>query len=113
MAKKSEVSMSYSKFKHSLANLLLAEGFVASVDEKEEWGFKQLLIGLKYEQGSPRIAGIKRISKPGQRIYMNHKDLPQTFSGFGVTVISTSKGLMTDKNAKKQKVGGEIICQIW
>lgn len=113
IAKKDELVLPYSKFKAHLANLLLKEGFVASVSETQD-KLKSLKISLKYNQnGESVIAGIKRVSKPGQRIYVPSDKLPRTNSGFGVTVVSTSKGLMTDKEARKSKVGGEVVCQVW
>lgn len=114
MAKKPEVSLPYSKFKHNLAKLLVAEGWLKSVDVKEELGFKTLVLGLKYDQtGEPAISGLKRVSKPGQRIYTGNMEIPRALGGAGVTIVSTSKGLMTDKKARTQHVGGEVICQIW
>ena len=111
---KAELVLPHSKFKASLAQLLLKQGFVASVSEVTEAGHKALRLGLKYSAaGEPAIAGIKRVSKPGQRIYLPADKLPRTNSGYGVTVVSTSKGLMTDKEARKAKVGGEVVCQVW
>ena len=110
---KDELAMPYSKFKASLASLLAKEGFVKGFSEVPG-KFKQLQINLKYgPSGEPVIAGIKRVSKPGQRIYMPKEKLPKTNSGLGITVVSTSKGLFTERDAKKQKLGGEIICQVW
>jgi small subunit ribosomal protein S8 len=114
MVKKPEVSLPYSKFKHNLAKLLVAEGWLKNVDVKEETGMKNLILGLKYDpQGEPTISGIKRISKPGQRIYSNNTEIPRALGGAGMTVVSTSKGLMTDRKARSQHVGGEVVCQIW
>ena len=114
MAKKSEVVLPYSNFKHSLAKVLQTEGWLKNVEVKEAEGFKNLSLQLKYDpQGQPVITGIKRVSKPGQRIYSNRTAIPSVLGGMGTTVISTSKGLMTDKEARKLKVGGEIVCQIW
>jgi small subunit ribosomal protein S8 len=114
MVKKPEVSLPYSKFKHNLAKLLVAEGWLKNADVKEETGFKTLVLGMKYDQaGEPTITGLKRVSKPGQRIYTRNAEIPRALGGVGMTVVSTSRGLMTDKNARTQKVGGEIICQIW
>lgn len=112
-AKKSEVVMPYSKFKHSLAKLLTQEGWVKNVEVKEEGRLKFLKVELRYDNGEPAISGIKRVSKPGQRIYSGATELPRVMGGMGTTIISTSKGLMTDKLARSQKVGGEIVCQIW
>jgi len=112
-AKKSDLVLPYSKFKRHLAELLLKEGFIASVGEVAD-KHKMLKINLKYSpSGEAVIGGIKRVSKPGQRIYLAADKLPRTNSGFGLTVVSTSKGLMTDKEARKAKVGGEVVCQVW
>ena len=122
LARKAEVNLPYSNFKHSLALVLQAEGWIKKVEVsahavavgKEPSVFKVLSIQLKYDTtGQPIITGLKRISKPGQRIYSSKQDLPKVMGGTGTTVVSTSKGLMTDKEARKQKVGGEIVCQIW
>ncbi|MGE5392259.1 MAG: 30S ribosomal protein S8 [Candidatus Saccharibacteria bacterium] len=112
-AKKSEVVMPYSKFKHSLAKLIMQEGWVKNAEVKEEGKLKFLRVELKYDNGQPAITGIKRVSKPGQRIYSGATELPRVMGGIGTTIVSTSKGLMTDKLARSQKVGGEIVCQIW
>lgn len=115
MVKKPDVSLPYSKFKHNLANLLVKEGWLKSVDVKEETGFKTLVLGIKYsaETGDAVITGIQRVSKPGQRIYTGKGEIPRSLGGVGITVVSTSKGLMTDRSARRQHVGGEIVCQIW
>ncbi len=113
-ARKEQVVLSNSKFKAQMAKLLVEEGWLNNMSIKEQGRFKQLVLELKYnQQGEAAISGIKRVSKPGQRIYMKNADLPKVLGGLGITVVSTSKGLMTDKLARKQKVGGEVICQIW
>jgi small subunit ribosomal protein S8 len=112
-AQKTELVLPYSKFKHNLANVLLAEGFISGVNELPG-RVKMLQLNLKYgASGEPVISGLKRVSTPGQRIYLPVGKIPRTNGGFGVTVVSTSKGLLTDKQARKDKVGGEVICQIW
>lgn len=112
-ARKAELVMPYSKFKHNLANVLLAEGFISGVNELPG-RVKTLQLNLKYDQGgSPVITGIKRVSTPGQRIYLPVQKIPRTNGGFGVTVVSTSRGLLTDKQARKDRVGGEVVCQVW
>ncbi len=104
----------YSKFKHSLGKVLMQEGWVKTVDVKEEDSFKFLVVVLKYDEtGAPVITGIKRVSKPGQRIYADKTKVPRVMGGIGTTIVSTSKGLMTDRIARKEKVGGEIVCQVW
>ncbi len=112
-AHKEAAVMPYSKFKHNLATLLAKEGFVGTVSEVPG-KFKMLQIALKYDgQGQPVISGIERVSKPGQRIYLPSEKIPRTNSGLGLTVISTSKGLLTDRQARKTKVGGEVVCKVW
>ncbi|MEK7617655.1 MAG: 30S ribosomal protein S8 [Patescibacteria group bacterium] len=113
LARKPELVLPFSNFKKALAEVLAREGFIGII--KELVGkHKMLQINLKYtEQGDQVISGIKRVSKPGQRIYLPLEKIPRTNSGFGITVISTSKGLVTDKEARKQKIGGEIVCQVW
>ncbi len=113
LAKKAEAVLPYSKFKKALADVLVREGFIGGV--KELVGeHKMMEVKLKYSEGGDSvISGIKRISKPGQRIYLPCEKIPRTNSGLGITVISTSQGLITDREARKQKVGGEIICQVW
>jgi len=112
-AQKAELVLPYSKFKDNLAKLLLKEGFITGVHELDGQ-HKMLQINLKYsEDGEPVIAGIKRVSKPGQRIYLPSDRLPRTNNGYGLTVVSTSKGLMTDKQARKANAGGEVVCQVW
>ena len=112
-ARKGELVMPYSKFKHSLANVLLAEGFISGVNELPG-RVKSLQLNLKYDQaGEPVVTGIKRVSTPGQRIYLPADRIPRTNGGFGITVVSTSKGLLTDKQARKERLGGEVVCQVW
>lgn len=110
---KSELVLPYSKFKHSLADLLLKEGFIGGVNVLSG-RMNMLQINLKYQNGgSSVITDLQRVSKPGQRIYLPSVRVPRTNGGFGVTVVSTSKGLMTDRQARAQRLGGEIVCKIW
>lgn len=112
-AHKAEVVLPYSKFKHSLAQILEKEGFVRGVTVKQGH-LKELVIALKYDSnGEAIITGIKRISKPGQRIYVPMDRIPRVHNGLGISVISTSKGLMVDSQARKERYGGELICEIW
>ena len=111
---KQEVVLPYSKYKHSLGRFLVQQGWLAGVEMIEEGKFKELKLKLKYDKlGTAVINGLKRISKPGQRIYSRSKTVPRVKYGVGTTVVSTSKGLMTDQQARKTNVGGEIVCQIW
>ncbi len=105
------VSMPSSKQKMAIANLLHKEGYVASV--KETGDVKKVLeIELKYYEGKPVVEMIQRVSRPGLRIYKKCRDLPRIMNGLGIAVISTSKGLMTDRAARKDGLGGEVICYV-
>ena len=113
-ARKSEVAIPYSKLKHNLAKILEKEGFIAGISASEgAISAKQLVVKLKYSNGETVVSGIKRVSTPGKRIYVTSDRIPKSNGGMGVTILSTSKGLMTDREAKKQKFGGEVICQVW
>ena len=103
-----------SKLKLNILKILQEEGFITSFKEDEiKKGIKEIKIILSYVNGEPSIKLISRISKPGRRVYSKIKDLPSYFKGYGVTIVSTSKGIMTDNEARIQKVGGEIICRIF
>ncbi len=110
------VSMPSSKLKENLAKLLLKEGFIASyvVNKVEGKPGNQLEITLKYSEDRKKtIIGIKRVSKPGLRIYRKSDQMPKVLGGVGVAVVSTSHGLMTDREARKAKLGGEVLCYVW
>lgn len=103
------------KMTRSIAKVLQEEGFIAEFAEKEEGVKKSLVIGLKYKGKArrPIINTLKRISKPGLRVYSNRKELPRVLGGIGVAIISTSSGIMTDRDARRQGLGGEVLCYIW
>ena len=103
----------FSKFKYEIAKILQKEGFVGEVEKQKRKEEKIIKINLKYSEKKPVISGLKRISKPGQRIYTLAKNIKSVCSGYGIAIISNSKGLMTNKEARKRKLGGEIICEIW
>ena len=107
------VNIPFSKFKLSLANVLEKEGLVDSITSYGRKTKKIIEIKLKYEKGQPAIKGLKRISKPGQRIYFKKSQTKPVKQGYGLAIISTSQGLMTDKQARKKGLGGEVLCQIW
>lgn len=108
------VEMPSSKLKVELAKLLKDEGYIVDYSTKTEGKFSFLTIVLKYdEKHKPVISNLKRMSKPGLRSYCKSKNLPQVFGGLGVAIISTSKGLMTDRKARKENLGGEILCYVW
>ncbi len=116
MARHEVARIPSSKIKKSIAELLQKEGYVSSVSE-EEWGpqkRKTITVTLKYG-GDHRAAfsGLRRISKPGRRVYVGHGKIPRVLNGLGVSIISTSQGLMTDKEARTKKVGGELLCEVW
>ena len=112
-ARHDTVDVPYSKVKKAIADILVAEGFVASADTLGEGTHKTIRITLKYEGKTRVLQGLKRISKPGLRIYANVEELPRVLNGLGIAIISTSKGIMTDKEARKQNVAGEVLAYIW
>lgn len=108
------VEMPSSKLKIELAKLLKEEGYIVDYSVKTVDKFNILSITLKYDdKRKPVISNLKRISKPGLRTYCKAKNLPQVFGGLGVAIVSTSKGLLTDRKARKEKLGGEILCYVW
>lgn len=115
-----EVSMPSSKLKLALAQVLLDEGYIDSFDSKDNEGDdlpsvgRTLTIAMKYSPERERvISGIKRVSKPGLRVYTKSDQIPRVLGGLGVAVLSTNKGLLTDREARKGKVGGEVLCYVW
>lgn len=112
-AKKLRVEIPASKMKVGLAEILKKENYIHDFSIIEDNKQNVIKIQLKYRDGSSAITGLKRISKPGLRIYKDSEKLPRVLNGLGTAVISTSKGLMTDKEARTQSVGGEVICYIW
>lgn len=108
------VDIPASKIIVSIAEILKDEGYIKDFEVLEDGVSKTIRIALKYINSKERvISGIRRISKPGLRIYVNTNELPRVLGGLGIAIISTSKGIMTDKNARAQKVGGEVICYVW
>ena len=113
-AKHNSVSMESSKMKIAIAQILLDEGYISSFEETTEGAFKTLNVNLKYgAKGEKVITGIKRISKPGLKVYAGANELPKVLSGLGIAIVSTSKGVMTDKNARKLGIGGEVLAYVW
>lgn len=113
MARHAKVLVPYSKLKKNIADILVAEGYIESVTVKEMQPFAQLELTLKYVGKLPAVSGVKRVSKPGRRLYASASKIPKTLGGYGITIMSTSKGVMADKDARKQNIGGELLCQIW
>ena len=111
--KHATVDVPYSKVKAEISNILLNEGFIADREVVENGTHKNIRITLKYKDSKCVIQGLKRISKPGLRIYAEKEELPRVLNGLGIAIISTSKGIVTDKVARKENVGGEVIAYIW
>ena len=109
-----EVVMPASKIKRAIAQILKDEGFVSGFSYAEDDKQGSLKIVLKYGVGKARIiSGLKRISKPGLRVYTKHDELPRVFGGMGIAIVSTSQGLMTDRDARKGRLGGEVLAYVW
>ncbi|HEY8473851.1 MAG TPA: 30S ribosomal protein S8 [Natronosporangium sp.] len=112
-----QVSMPYSKLKANIAEVLKSEGYIASwsVEEPPEGKVgRKLVITLKYGQNRERsLAGVRRVSKPGLRVYAKAQELPRVLGGLGVAIISTSQGLLTDRQARKRGIGGEVLAYVW
>lgn len=125
MAKKGEVVMPYSKIKFNLSKILEKEKLIEKVEilesakvavrrKENENRFSQIKLILKYDaEGRPIINNLKRISRPGRRLYVKKDDIPRVLNGFGLAIISTPRGLMTGEEARKKQIGGEVICEIW
>lgn len=112
MVKKSEVTVSYSKIKMAIAQTLAKEGYLEKV-EKTKDKLPQLVIFLKYDGREPVIHSLKRISKPGQRRYVKNDEIDKVLNGFGISILSTPRGIMTNWEALRDKVGGEVICEVY
>ncbi len=108
-----KVELPSSKFKAKIAEILKSEGYIIDYEVKSNHNKTNLQISLKYSSGNPVISSIERVSKPGRRIFSSAESLPKVNNGLGIAIISTPKGVMTDIDARKQKVGGEIICKVF
>ena len=113
-AKHDTVTVPSSKMKKAIADILVNEGYIKSAEIVENDGHKNIYITLKYGAKNERvITSLKRISKPGLRVYCGYEDLPKVLNGLGIAIISTSKGIMTDRQARADKIGGEVLAYIW
>ena len=114
-AKHDTVDIPASKMKQAIADILLKEGYVKAVDVVEEGNFKTIRITLKYgaNKNEKILTGLKKISKPGLRVYASKDELPKVLGGLGTAIISTNKGVLTDKEARKENVGGEVLAFVW
>lgn len=114
IARHDSVTIPASNMKKSIAKILLDEGYIKSVDFIDDGVQGQIKVALKYAQGKESvIKGLKRISKPGLRVYARNDEIPKVLGGLGIAIVSTSKGVMTDKQAREAKVGGEVLAYIW
>jgi small subunit ribosomal protein S8 len=115
MAKKEKIKIfPFSKMKYAILKILEKEGFIEKVEKKGRFPKRYFIVYLKYDENKiPAISDIKRISKPGRRIYLPYKKIKPVKQGYGIAIISTSKGILSDKEARKLKVGGEVICEVW
>ena len=111
--KKETVEVPFSQQKYAIAKILEKKGFVQYVDFKGKRVKKTIEIRLRYQGGNPRIRGVKRVSKPGQRVYAASKEIKRVRNGQGIAIISTSKGLLSNQEARKENAGGEILSEIW
>ncbi len=104
----------HSKLKESLATILKNEGYVRDVATgTDEKGHKTLVVTMKYVDSAPVITGLKRTSTPGRRLYTGYTEIPRVLNGLGIAIVSTSKGLMKDQDARRNKLGGELVCTVW
>lgn len=115
MARHQTTEVPSTKMTRSIARVLLEEGFISDFSETGEGIQKILVISLKYKGKGrqPIITQLQRVSKPGLRVYSNYKELPRVLGGIGIAILSTSRGIMTDRDARQQKVGGEVLCYVW
>lgn len=113
MARHDSVRVNHSKLNQALAEILKTEGYISDVSVDETTRFPELVLNLRYVGRQPAVTDVRRLSKPGRRLYSPSKTIPRSLGGYGITIISTNKGVMTDSQARKLNVGGELLCQIW
>jgi small subunit ribosomal protein S8 len=113
LARHEAVEIPFSRLKTRIAEILKQEGFIHDFAVKDEFP-ASLRVQLKYTEGrKPAIVGMRRTSRPGRRVYVRHKHIPHVLNGMGISIISTSHGVVTDRDARKQSLGGEILCEVW
>lgn len=113
-ARLDECIMPHSTLKSAIAAILKTEGYVADhSDGQDAQGHKTLVVKMKYVDGAPAITGITRVSTPGRRLYFKYTDIPRVLNGLGIGIVSTSRGLMKDADCRRNKAGGELICNVW
>jgi small subunit ribosomal protein S8 len=115
MARHQTTKIPATRMTRSIARVLQEEGFIAEFEEVQEEAKRNLVVSLKYKgkNRQPLITALKRVSRPGLRVYSNRKELPRVLGGIGIAIISTSQGIMTDREARHQGLGGEVLCYVW
>lgn len=113
MARRHVVELSYSNMKLSLAKTLVEEGYIDTVEKVGDAPKFRLRLGIKYHQEVPAVTDVKRVSKPGLRVYVDKYTIPTVVGGMGIAILSTSQGIMTGSKAKKRGLGGEFLCEVW
>ncbi len=114
MARHASVTIPFSKVKGTIAEILKQEGFIRDYSMVRTGSHRSVRVHLIYgEKGKPAVEGLQRVSKPALRVYAGHEEIPRVYGGLGTTIVSTSKGIMTGRDAWRQKVGGEVLCVIW
>jgi small subunit ribosomal protein S8 len=109
-----KVDVPASRVKEAVLKVLEAEGFIGSYRRVEEKGRPVLRVGLKYDaEGEPIVTGLERVSRPGRRVYAGADEIPKVLGGLGVSIVSTSKGILTDRAARQARLGGEVLCNVW
>src|SRR5262245_1306397 len=110
-ARHARTDVPHSRMKMAVAGILKAEGYVGDIAVVEKGGFKVMRIALRYDaEGNSYLSGIERVSRPGKRVYAGHDEIPKVMGGMGLTIVSTPKGVMTGREARKSRVGGEVVC---
>lgn len=107
------ITVPYSKIKESIAECLMREGYLSSVTKKTKKTFPVLELGLAYVDGAPKVTGVERVSKSSRRVYKGVREIKPTRNGYGVMILTTPKGILTDKQARKEMVGGEVLFKLW
>jgi small subunit ribosomal protein S8 len=114
LARHDRTELPASKLKHSVAQILKNEGYISDVQVAGEGHEKKLTIVLKYgREKESAIDGVRRVSRPGQRVYVRHDRIPRVLAGLGISILSTSRGLVSDRDARRLKLGGELLCEVW
>ena len=113
-ARHARTDVPHSRLKMAIAGILKAEGYIGDIAVVEKGGFKVMRITLRYDsEGNTYLSGLERVSRPGKRVYAGHGDIPRVMGGMGLTIVSTPRGVMSGRAARKARVGGEIVCNVW